>query len=131
MRLAQQRFLSGKRLPAAVAILKDVGEADAGDNLAFLIKNLIQPTYEGRVTVDMSMHFSEAIAPGLALWDSGKRLSARVERAVDIGVFEFIGQNARNSIRILVGERFGPVVFQFEERGVSFGLIFGAICREQ
>jgi len=128
--LAEERFLSGEGLPAAVAIGEDVGEADAGDDFAVRIENLVQAANEAGVAVDMSTHFGEAIGVGLALRDAGERLGAGVDRAVDVGVLEFFGEDAGDGTCVFVGEGVGPVVLEFDEGGFVLGLMIRAVSGE-
>ncbi len=131
MGLADEGFVSGESLPAAVAVGEDVGEADAGDHFAVRIENFIQAAGEARVALDVGAHVGEAVRPGLALRDLGERLGAGVDRPVDVGIFEFVSEDAGDGVSVFVGEGVGPVALEVDKGGFGFGLVPGAVSREQ
>ena len=118
--------MAGEGLPAAVAVGEDVGEADTGNDFAIRIDDFIQSARETGVVFDVGAHFGEPVGPGLSLRDLCQRLSAGVDRAVDVGVFKFVGEDAGDGIGVFVGESVGPVALEFNKGGLCLGLVLGA-----
>ncbi len=56
-----------------------------------------------------------------------ERLPARMQRSIHVGILKFIGQHAADRIGVLAAKCGGPVVFQFDERGLGPRLILWAI----
>lgn len=122
--------MSGQGLPASVAIGEDVGEANAGHEFPGGIRNLIQTANEGEVAVYVGVYLGEVIRPGSPLGDVRQHLAAGVQGAVHVGVFEFVGDHAGDSIGIFAAEGVGPGMFQLDERRLGLRLILRAIFGE-
>jgi len=116
-----------ERLPAAVAVSEDVGETDAGYDLAGSIHQSGEPARKSRVPLNVRAHFREVVGPRLAMGDVLQHLAARMQRAIDIRIFEFVSHHAGNSISVLAAKSRSPVLFEFDERGLGLRPIFGAI----
>jgi len=129
MGLTQQSFVASEGLPASVAVGKDVGEADAGDDLAVGVENFIQSAGKTHIAFDVGAELGEAVgASGLAVGDFGEGLGAGMQRAVDIGVFKFVGENAGDGSGVFAVEGVGPGEFEVTERDFRPRLISRTVC---
>ncbi len=75
----------------------------------------------------MRAHFRKVVRARLAMRDMLQRLAASMQRAIDIGIFEFVSHHAADGGSVLAAEGRSPVLFEFDERGLRLRLIFGAI----
>ena len=119
--------MSGERLPAAVAVDEDVGKADSGYDLAGSVDQSGQSARKSGVTLDVRPHFGKMIHARLAMRNVIQHLAASMQRAVDIGIFEFLGHHAGDGASVLVAKSRGPALFELNEHGLGLRLIFGAI----
>jgi len=78
-------------------------------------------------TFDVRAHFREVVRARPTVRDVLQRLAAGMQRAVDVGVFEFVGHHAGDGVSVFAGEGRSPVLFEFDERGLGLRLIFRAI----
>ena len=121
--LAQERIMTGERLPASIAVRENVGEADAGQHLASRVDQCGQSPRKTTVALDVCAHFREMVDSRLPVRDVLEHLIASVQRAVDINFFEFVGHHASDSASVLAGKRSSPILFEFDERALGLRLI--------
>ena len=95
---------------------------------------MASPRVKSEVPLDVRAHFREVVGAGLALRDVLQHLAAGMQRAIDVGVFEFAGHHAGDGVSVLAAEGRGPVLFEFDERGLGLRLILRAIgagCKQR
>ena len=119
--------MSGQRLPAPIAVGEYVGEADARHDLAGSVHQRGESARKSGIPLDVRAHFREVIRAGFPVRDVRQHLTPSMQRAIDVGVFELVGHHAGDGVSVLAAEGRGPVLFEFDERGLGLRLIFGAI----
>ena len=131
--LPKKRFLSGERLPAAIAVGEDVREADTGHNFPGSVEHCVESAYKCEVTLNMRVHFRKVVRARLPLRDVLQHLGTATQGAIDIGIFKFGADHASDGVSIFAVESRGPVLFKFNKRGLSLRLILRAVggkCRQ-
>ncbi len=79
----------------------------------------------------MRPHFRKMIHPRLSIRYVFQRLAAGMQRTINVGIFKFVSQQAGNSSSVFSAQCRGPVLFEFDKRGLSLRLILGAIGGER
>lgn len=75
----------------------------------------------------MRAQFGKLVGARLFIGNVLEGLGARVQRAIDVGIFELAGQQARNGRDVFAVEGCGPILLCFDESRLGLWLVLGAL----